>query len=178
MLQSHLTVGAQDLSPVVCHLHSFPFSGTGLSPACWWPSCLLFTDGLHRFSSLPLPPSPMHFQQPPTPSSSVCWFSVFFFFFCKVVSVCPGGGLCFFTPGVAEKSRIKLDSYLFGLPKVSHARLEQAASGWQPAAVATLGWQPACSLCVLWHGEDFHGLGVQGAKFQLNLVLHLRQAWL
>jgi hypothetical protein len=47
-----------------------------------------------------------------------------------------------------------LGSHLFGLLKVSQARLEQAI--W--------GWQPTCSLSVLWHGETFHGLGVQSAK--------------
>jgi hypothetical protein len=25
-------------------------------------------------------------------------------------------------------------------------------------------WQPACSFIISWHGEDFHGLRVQGAK--------------
>jgi hypothetical protein len=29
---------------------------------------------------------------------------------------------------------------------------------------AAWGLWPACSFCVLWHGEDFHRLGVQGAK--------------
>jgi hypothetical protein len=32
-------------------------------------------------------------------------------------------------------------------------------AGWLPA-----GRQPACSFIVLWHGEAFHGLGVQGAE--------------
>jgi hypothetical protein len=27
-----------------------------------------------------------------------------------------------------------------------------------------LGLWPACSFIVLWHGEDFHGLGVQGVE--------------
>jgi hypothetical protein len=30
--------------------------------------------------------------------------------------------------------------------------------------VALCGWQPTCSFSVLWHGEEFHRLGVQGAE--------------
>jgi hypothetical protein len=66
--------------------------------------------------------------------------------------------LCFI-PGVAEGYHMTLGSHLFGLPKVSQA------SGWWPEMAAVeCGWQPACSLSVLWLGEAFHGLGVQGAK--------------
>jgi hypothetical protein len=28
----------------------------------------------------------------------------------------------------------------------------------------SMGWWPACSFSVLWGGEAFHGLGVQGAE--------------
>jgi hypothetical protein len=31
------------------------------------------------------------------------------------------------------------------------------------------GWWPTCSLSVSWHGEDFHRLGVQGAKLSTLL---------
>jgi hypothetical protein len=34
----------------------------------------------------------------------------------------------------------------------------------QQWAVVALEWQPTCSFSVLWHGEAFHGLGVQGAE--------------
>jgi hypothetical protein len=102
MLQSSLTVGAQELSPVVCFLHSFPTSSNGWS-ACCWPSCHLFTDGLHELGSLLLPPSLVHFQQPPPPplcaSFQFCCLLFSFFFFAwgitlsrGVVLVYPRGG--------------------------------------------------------------------------------------
>jgi hypothetical protein len=47
ILQSRLTVHAQGLGPVVCHLLPFPTSGSSLSPTCSQPSCHLFTDGSH-----------------------------------------------------------------------------------------------------------------------------------
>jgi hypothetical protein len=59
---------------------------------------------------------------------------------------------------------VTLGSHLFGLLKVSQACLELVAGSWWLALVAAWGWQPACFLSVLWHGEDFHRLGVQGAK--------------
>jgi hypothetical protein len=35
---------------------------------------------------------------------------------------------------------------------------------WHPAA-----WEPSCFLSVMWHGEAFHGLGVQGIKVLILL---------
>jgi hypothetical protein len=53
---------------------------------------------------------------------------------------------------------VTLAAHLFGLPNVSQARLELAV------VMAAWGWWPTCSLSVSWHGEVFHGLGVQSAK--------------
>jgi hypothetical protein len=37
-------------------------------------------------------------------------------------------------------------------------------SGCEAVMVVAWGWRPAYSLSVSWHGEAFHGLGVQGGK--------------
>jgi hypothetical protein len=77
-----------------------------------------------------------------------CLFRFFFFcrgvHFCLEVGFCPGG-----LSGVAEGYCVMLGAHLFGLLNVSQARLS-----W---------WWPTCSLSV-WHGEAFHGLGIQGSK--------------
>jgi hypothetical protein len=40
------------------------------------------------------------------------------------------------------------------------------AEAWWASRRASVawGWQPACFFSVLWHGADFHRLGVQGAE--------------
>jgi hypothetical protein len=102
-------------------------------PTCSQPSCHLFTDGSCEFCSLPLPPSPVHFQQPPSPllcskfQFHCLLFSVLFCFLWGG-SVCPGGS-CWFIPGVAEGYHVMLGAHLFGLPKVSQACLELVATG-------------------------------------------------
>jgi hypothetical protein len=135
--------GCQGLSPVVCCLHSFPTLGSGLSSACWQPSCCLFTDDSHEFSFLPPPPpSLVSFQQPLLPPLCAsfqfcCLLCVFFF--CTGGSVCPGG-LCWFIPRVAERYRMMLGSHLFGLLKVSQACLELAASGASGSHVGVVAY--------------------------------------
>jgi hypothetical protein len=171
MLQSHLTVGAQGLSPVVYCLHSFPTSGSGLSQACCWPSCHLFTDGSHEFSSLLLPASLVCFQQllPPPLSASFQFYCLFrYFFFARedqsVQGCCAG----------LSQGWLRDTAWHLALPKVSQACLELVASGLQPAEA---WWWPTCSLSVSWCGEAFQRVAVQVPKFQLSLVLHFCQVW-
>jgi hypothetical protein len=41
------------------------------------------------------------------------------------------------------------------------------STGWRPGGQVdggSMGVVATCSFSVLWHGEDFYGLGVQGAK--------------
>jgi hypothetical protein len=71
---------------------------------------------------------------------------------------------CFFFLVFFCQVWLQKESILFGLLKISHARFESAASGWQQPVVVVWGWRPTCSLSVSWHEEGFHGLGVQGAK--------------
>jgi hypothetical protein len=76
--------------------------------------------------------------------------------------------------------RLQQESILFGLLKVSQACLELVVHGpdrWWPhwwasrpvvrqqdSGLATWGWWTASSFSVLWHGENFHRLGVQDAE--------------
>jgi hypothetical protein len=89
-----------------------------------------------EFSSLPLLPSLLHFQQPlPPPLCSSFQFHCLFSFFSGGWSICPGL-LCWFVPGVAEEYCVMLGSHLFGLPKVSQACLELATCSSGSVGVA------------------------------------------
>jgi hypothetical protein len=52
------------------------------------------------------------------------------------------------------------DTHLFALPNVSQAGMEPAVVGWQ----WQWQWQLTSFLSVTWHGEAFHGLGVQAIE--------------
>jgi hypothetical protein len=126
-------VGARGQSPVVCCLCSFPNSGSGLSPTCWWPSCCVFTDGSTCSAPCPYPLVWGAISNPHHPLCTSFQFYCLLFsfvFFLLGGSVCLGG-LCWFIPGVAEGYCVTLGAYLFGLLKVSQARLEPAASSQQ-----------------------------------------------
>jgi hypothetical protein len=130
-------------SCVVCHLRSFPTSGSSLSPTCWWPSCCLFTDGSQEFNSLPHPllcctfsnSRPLHCAL--VFSSFV--YSVFFFFvlflqegtslFMRVVLVYPRGGW-----GIPHETWLSPVWSAEGPPSI----LELAASGGSMGVVARL----------------------------------------
>jgi hypothetical protein len=156
MLQSHLTVCTQGLSPVVCCLHAFPTSGSCLSPTCCRPSCHLFTGDSRSLAPCSSSLLWCTFSNPCTLCcvlvfSSVVYCSVFFCVWRG--SVCPGRS-CWLIPGVAEGCRVMLGVHPFGLLKVFWAHLE----------LVTGGSPPPPSLNISWHGEAFHGLGFQGPK--------------
>jgi hypothetical protein len=74
-----------------------PVSGSGLSPACFQPSCLSSLCLLivhEEISSLPLPPSLVRFSILPLllcASFQFLVYSVFFLYFCMGASICPSG---------------------------------------------------------------------------------------
>jgi hypothetical protein len=95
--------------------------------------------------------------------------SVFWVLFCFCrIGVSVPRGLCWFIPGVDVG--ILHDDWCspVGLPNVSQA-------GWSQHLAAQ---EPSCFLSVTWHGEAFHGLGVQGVEILILLVLYFCQVWL
>jgi hypothetical protein len=113
-----------------------------------------------EISSLPLPPYPEHFLQL-CPFCCVLVFSLlfiaqffwFFVYFTEWGSVCPGAMLVYPKGGWGSNTWCLVLTCL-----VCHMSPEQVrASVW---------WrrQPSCFLSVMWHGEAFYRLGVQGVK--------------
>jgi hypothetical protein len=86
-------------------------------------------------------------------------FIVQFLFLCMGGLVCPGG-----YAGLSQewlgKYHVMLGAHLL----VCQMSPKQVWS--QPLAV----WQPSCFLSVMWCGETFHGLGVQGVKVLILLA--------
>jgi hypothetical protein len=97
---------AQEISFVDCYLS---YSGSGLSPTCYWPSCLSSLCSLivhNEISSFPLPFLPCSFRVP-TPlccvlvfgSLFIVKFCGFFFFFCGVVGFSAQGAMLVYPQG-------------------------------------------------------------------------------
>jgi hypothetical protein len=75
--------------------------------------------------------------------------------------------------GLAEwRSSRPMWSWVLAGPKWRGAQWSGTAAPWACGAGT---WQAGCSFSKSWHGEIFHKLGVQSAKFWLPLVLYLSQ---
>jgi hypothetical protein len=75
-----------------------------------------------------------------------------------------------FIPGWLGEYCVILGTHLFGLLNFSQAGLELVA-----AVELVAVEQPTCFLSLMWHGESFCGLGVQGVKVWFSLVLYFCQ---
>jgi hypothetical protein len=113
-----------------------------------------------EISSLSLPTSLMHLEH--TPPCCVLVFSSFFivqfflcfFFFSAGQGVLQPRGLCWFIPGWLGEYCMMPGPHLL----ICWISPKQVWS--QQLVVRKL----PCFICVIWHGEAFHGLGVQAAK--------------
>jgi hypothetical protein len=148
-----------------------PISGSGLSPACCLPFCLssLYLLRVHmEISPLLSPPSSVCFW--PLYPSAVCYFSVP----CLLFRI--------FLQGVVQSAQEAMLVYLGvagGIPHDTRRSPVWAAECLPSRFGAGIWWwQLSCFLNVMWHGEAFYGLGVQGVKFRFSLVLYFHQVWL
>jgi hypothetical protein len=65
-------------------------------------------------------------------------------------------------------NHVKLGAYLL----LCQMSPKQVWSQWLAAC------EPSCFLSVMWHGEAFHGLGLEGVEVLILLVLYFHQVWL
>jgi hypothetical protein len=131
-----------------------PISGSGLSPAHCQPSCLSSLCLLKvniEISSLPLTPSPVHFQS----FQCILYYSGFF---CGAVSL--PRGLCWFIPWVAG-----------GIPHDAWCSPVWSAEFLPSRFGASIWWQQqsSCFHKVTWSGKAFYGLGAQVVKVLILL---------
>jgi hypothetical protein len=145
-----------------------PISGSCLSPACCQPFCLssLCLLNIHvEISSLLLPPLLQCAYSTPPP---LLCFSFQYLFYCSVFCCCcfvgQGGlsaqwAMLVYPMGGWGEYHVMLGAYLL----VCRMSPKQAWS-WHMVAQ-----EPSCFLSVIWYGEDFHRLGVQGVEV-LNLL--------
>jgi hypothetical protein len=147
-----------------------PYFRQWLITCHWWPSshsslCLLKV--CTEIRSLPLLPSLVCFQCPHLPPLLCVSFQFVFY------SV-------FFWGGWGESVQGAVLVYPRGSWRntVWHLMLTCLVCQMSPKQVWSRWWQPSCFLSVMWHGEAFYELGVQGIEVLILLGALFLQVWL